>query len=368
LKYYLIAGERSGDLHGGNLIREIGKQDTHASFRCFGGEYMQQAGAELVVHYNELAMMGFAEVLLNLNRISRLMKQCKQDIISYQPDVVILIDFGGFNLRLAKFLKNRNIKVYYYISPKVWAWNQGRAKKIKKLVDRMFVILPFEKTFYQKYDWEVDYVGNPVLDAVKQFTPKLDFKTSLNLNENPIIAVLPGSREQELKRIIPTLVQTAKLNLQYNFVIAAVHTLPDYLYAPFAELQNVKLIFEQTYNLLHIADAAIVTSGTATLETTLFKVPQVVVYKTSTFNYAIGSRLVKVAYISLPNLIADKQVVKELIQDQLNAQSVTKELGELINNESYRQEMFSNYESIYEALDTGSASANTARLILKYFQ
>jgi lipid-A-disaccharide synthase len=368
LKYYLIAGERSGDLHGGNLIRAIARKDAQASFRCFGGEYMQEAGAELVVHYAALAMMGFAEVISNLSRISRLMQQCKKDIKTFQPDVVILIDFGGFNLRLAKFLKANNYKVYYYISPKVWAWNQGRARKIKKLVDKMFVILPFEKAFYQRYNWEVDYVGNPVLDAVKQFTPTTNFKASLNLSDNPLIAVLPGSRKQELKRIVPVLAQIARQNQKYNFVIAAIDTLNKEMYADFAQVENVKLVYEQTFDLLKVADAAIVTSGTATLETALFKVPQVVVYKTSAFNYAIGSRLVRVSYISLPNLIANKEVVKELLQDEMNPQGVSIELEKLIEDQSYRNEMLKNYNEIYRSLDTGSASENTAELIVNHLK
>ena len=329
---------------------------------------MQQAGADLVVHYSELAVMGLGEVLTNLIRISSLMSRCKKDILAYQPDVVILIDFGGFNLRLASFLKKHHIKIFYYITPKVWAWNQGRAMKIKRLVDRMFVILPFEKDFYKKYVWEVDYVGNPVLDEVKQFIPNAEFKRSLGSSNKKVIAVLPGSRKQELKRVIPVLAETARINPQFNFIIAAVDTLPKELYSTFDTLSNVTLVFEQTYNLLAVADAAIVTSGTATLETALFKVPQVVVYKTSSFNYAIGSRLVSVPFISLPNLVAEKEVVKELLQNHMTAQSVSDELKELINNHDYRNEMLKNYDRIYELLDTGSASDRTATLMLNYLR
>ncbi|HMP99354.1 MAG TPA: lipid-A-disaccharide synthase [Cyclobacteriaceae bacterium] len=368
MKYYLIAGERSGDLHGGNLIRALNRHDPEAKFRCFGGDDMQQAGADLVLHYNQLAMMGLWEVMKNIWRLSKLMKHCRQDILQYKPDVVILIDFGGFNLRIAKFLKQQGIKVFYYISPKVWAWNQGRARKIKKLVDRMFVILPFEKEFYLKYNWQVDYVGNPVLDAVKQFLPAQNFRTQVNGNSKKVIAVLPGSRAQELIRILPELKKVAQMQKRYHFVVAAVKTLPQELYAGVKSLENVQLVFEQTYDLLCTADAAIVTSGTATLETALFKVPQVVVYKTSTFNYAIGSRLVKVDYISLPNLVANKAVVKELLQDDCTATQIADEVKRLVENSSYREEMMRNYDSIYNQLDTGSASDNTAKLMLSYLK
>lgn len=366
MKYYLIAGERSGDLHGGNLIKALASQDSNAAFRCFGGEQMQAAGAALAVHYQELAMMGFAEVLTNLGKLSRLIQKCKADILNYQPDVVILIDFGGFNLRIASFLKQRGIKVFYYITPKVWAWNQGRAKKIKRLVDKMFVILPFEKDFYQKYDWDVDYVGNPVLDAVKSFMPDPQFK-KINISGNArLIAVLPGSRKQELLRVSSTLTKVFQENSHLHFAIAAVDTLPALLYDKLKNYKNVSLIYEQTYDLLSVADAAIVTSGTATLETALFKVPQVVVYKTSALNYAIGSRLVNVKYISLPNLIADKEVVRELLQDKMTADTVVAELKKLIDDQSYRAQMLSRYEAIYQLLDIGSASQNAATLITKY--
>jgi lipid-A-disaccharide synthase len=365
MRYYLIAGERSGDLHGGNLVKSLKQYDNNAEFSGFGGDRMSEEGVSLTLHYKHLAFMGFFEVLKNLFKISGYLKLCKRDILKFKPDVVVLIDYGGFNLKMASFLKKNNIKTYYYITPKVWAWNQGRAWKIKRLIDRMFVILPFEKDFYKNYDWEVDYVGNPVLDAIKSHEQK---DLPLGNENKEVIAVLPGSRKQEVINVINLLPAVIKGNPDLYFVIATVDNLDDSLYDPVIGFSNVELIQGRTYDLLLKAKAAIVTSGTATLETALLKVPQVVIYKTSSISYHIGKRLIKVGYISLVNLIADKPVVKELIQNDLNEANLKKELNELVSNDQHRTQIISDYKEIYQTLDVGSASDNTARLIVNYLK
>ncbi|QSE97285.1 lipid-A-disaccharide synthase [Fulvivirga lutea] len=363
MRYYLVAGERSGDLHGSNLIKEISKLDKSANFRGVGGDEMISAGLDANIHYKELAFMGFLEVLLNLRTIRSFLIKTKEDIISYRPDVVILIDYGGFNLKLASFLHKKGIKVFYYITPKVWAWNQGRAYKIKRLVDRMFVILPFEKEFYKKFDWDVDYVGNPVLDAIKNHNYK---EVSFSNNDKPIIAILPGSRSQELKTTLPEVKKVIINNPQLYFVIAKVNNLELSQYFGLEDFENVELTEGNTYDLLKQSKAAIVTSGTATLETALLKVPQVVIYKTSFTSYVIGKRLIKVGYISLVNLIADKPVVKELIQNDLNKNQLENELYLLIKDDNKRAQIIEDYNKIERTLDIGSASKNTAELIIKY--
>lgn len=369
MKFYLIAGERSGDLHGGNLIREIKKREPDALFRGFGGDYMREAGMEEVVHYRELAFMGFAEVLANLRTISKKIELCKRDILLYQPDVIILIDYAGFNMRIAKFARQNMIKVFWYISPKVWAWNQGRAWKLKANVNRMFVILPFEKGFFRKFDWEVDYVGNPVLDAIKAHKSDDDFIKVNSLDRGKrIVALLPGSRQQELKKIIPLMASVAAKMPDVQFIVAAVSNLKQELYGELKSISNVKFVNDAAYDLLTVADAAVVTSGTATLETALFRVPQVVVYKTSGLTYWIARLIIKIPFISLVNLVADKEVVKEMIQGEASVQRVSDELFAMLNNESYRVKMLNNYDEIIRILDTGSASENTARLMLKYLK
>lgn len=366
MKYYLIAGERSGDLHAGNLAKAIRKNDAEAVMRGFGGEYMRNAGVELTVHYDELAVMGFWEVLMNLRKINRYLDRCRNDIAAFKPDVVILVDYGGFNKRIAGWAKKKGFKTFYYISPKVWAWNQGRAWKLKAIIDRMFVILPFEKDFYRKFDWEVDYVGNPVLDAVKAHKPSIDFKQRHGLSsDRPIIALLPGSRKQELQNVIPIMADVAARMNQYQFAVASIESLDQSLYAPLKNLANVKFINEDTYNLLQNSTAAVVTSGTATLETALFKVPQVVVYKTSAVSYFIAKSLIKVNYISLVNLIPDREVVRELIQNDFNAENISRELEAIVSSPK-RAQMLKDYDEIYRVLDTGSASENAARLMVEY--
>lgn len=367
MRYYIIAGERSGDLHGSNLVKAIKKHDPYAVFRGFGGDYLQKAGVELFVHYAKFAVMGFVEILLNIAKIAGYLRKVREDILAYKPDVVILIDYAGFNRQMARFVKKKNIKVFYYISPKVWAWNQGRAHQLKANVDRMFVILPFEKDFYQKFNWDVDYIGNPVLDAVKAHEPDHHFLSRTSLNAGlPIIALLPGSRKQELLRITPVLTEVIKKFPGYQFAVATVNNLDKRLYAPLAGFSNVKLVEEDTYNLLQHAHAAIVTSGTATLETALFKVPQIVVYKATPMSYALVKMVIRVKFISLVNLIAGREVIRELIQDEANLNNIAQELNAIISEGAYRNKILKDYDAIFELLDTGSASENAARLMVNY--
>jgi lipid-A-disaccharide synthase len=369
MRYYLIAGERSGDLHAGNLVKAIRRREPESIFKGFGGDYMKGAGVDISVHYAQLAFMGFAEVVANLNKISGFIKQCREDILDFKPDVVVLVDYGGFNTRIAKFAKKNGLKVFYYITPKVWAWYQKRALTLKKNVDRMFVILPFERDFYRKFDWDVDYVGNPVLDAIKEHTPDQDFLSKNKFADNTsVIALLPGSRKQELTNILPLMAEIVKRFNAFQFGVAVVSNLDKKLYAPLDNLPNVRFIDDDTYNLLLHARAAIVTSGTATLETALLKVPQVVVYKTSHISYHIAKGFIRVRYISLVNLIADRTVIKELIQTEANPDSLTRELVALVSNEDYRKRIISDYDEIYGILDVGSASENAARLMRQYLR
>lgn len=367
MKYYIIAGERSGDLHAGNLAKSIQTRDAGAAFRGFGGEYMEQAGVSLALHYREMAFMGLAEIFSNLGKIRKNTKLCKQDILAYNPDVIILIDYGGFNLGIARFAKKHGYKVFYYIPPKYWAWYQNRALWLKPYVDRLFVILPFEKEFFKKFDWHADYVGNPVLDAVKAHSSDEQFMSRNQIpTKEGLIALLPGSRKQELKRIIPLMTEVARREPDHFFGVAAVSNLDRSLYKEITQLANVKLIFEDTYNLLLHSSAAIVTSGTATLETALFKVPQVVVYKANSLSYWVGKRMIKVPFISLVNLVAGKEVVKEMIQAEANADAVSNELTMILRDKSYRDQMLEGYEQVIRILDTGSASENTARLMVDH--
>lgn len=367
MRYYIIAGERSGDLHGSNLVKAIRKHDPDAVFRGLGGDYLRQEGVHLFAHYAEFAVMGFVEVILNIIKISTYLRKCGNDIIDFKADVIILIDYAGFNRQMARFGKNHGIKVFYYISPKVWAWNQNRAYQLKANVDRMFVILPFEKDFYKKFNWEVDYVGNPVLDAVKSFEPDIAFLSIHGFNKTkPLVALLPGSRKQEVLRILPVIREVVLRCPDYDFAVATVNNLDRGLYDPVASCANVRLVEEDTYNLLLNAQAAIVTSGTATLETGLFKVPQVVVYRATGFTIWLVKMIVKVKHISLVNLIAGREVVRELIQTEANPETITRELQRLLTEEAYRTKMLSGYDEIINKLDTGSASENAARLMLKY--
>lgn len=368
MKYYIVAGERSGDLHGGNLIKAIKQNDPQAQFKGFGGDDMQAAGLDISVHYKDMAFMGFIELLANLNTISNYIKKCKSEIIEWKPDVVILIDYAGFNRKIGKFCKANGIKVFYYISPKVWAWRQNRAWSLKASIDRMFVILPFEKAFFKrKVDWEVDYVGNPVLDAVKDFKPAEDFRIRYQWPaDKELIALLPGSRAQELKYIVPIMAEVVRLNPSHHFAVATVSNLPRSSYQPFEGLANVSFVEEATYDLLTYAKAAIVTSGTATLETALFQVPQVVVYKTSALNYFIAKLVIQVPFISLVNLIADREVVKEMIQKICTPALVSAELNQLASESERRRSVLEGSKEVYKILDIGSASSNAGRLMVQY--
>lgn len=366
MKYYIIAGERSGDLHAANLVKSLREIDTSQEVRGIGGDYMKDSGVEVFMHYRDLAVMGFWEVLKSVAKLRRLLKLCQKDLMAFKPDVLILVDFAGFNLRMATFGKANGIRTYYYISPKIWAWNQKRAFKIKKVVDRMFVILPFEKHFYQRYNYEVDYVGNPLLDAIDAFQPNEQFNDKNNIGINPVIAVLPGSRKQEVAYILETMLSVIQYFPDYRFVVAAVDNLPPEVYAVLDKTEQVSIVYNQTYDLLAHAHAAIVTSGTATLETALLNVPQVVCYKTSNFTYHIAKHLIKVDYISLVNLIVGEEVVKELIQNEFTTTNLKIAIREILPEGNKRQHILTGYQKVRELLGTQSASQTTARLILAH--
>lgn len=368
MKYYIISGERSGDLHGSNLIKALKSEDSSAQIRCWGGDEMEKAGGDLVVHYKEIAFMGFWEVLINLATIAKYLKFAKKDIANFGPDVIILIDYAGFNMKIAKFAKPAGYKTFYYISPKIWAWNQSRALKIKKYVDRMFVILPFEADFYKRYDYKVDYVGNPLLDAINSFEQNPDFRAQEGFDERPIVAVLPGSRKQEVDNMLAVMLAVAVRFPEYNFAVAGVDNMPAEQYERIREHPSVKLIFNKTYDLLSHAHASVVTSGTATLETALFNVPQVVCYKTSTISYKIAKALIKVDYISLVNLIADKNIVEELIQGEMNPVAVSEALRKVADNTPERKQQLEEYERVRKIMGNEKASQNAARLMIEYLR
>lgn len=364
MKYYLVAGEASGDLHGANLMKALKAADGHAVFRYFGGDKMEAEGGELVRHYSDMAFMGFTEVVLNLRAIFKNLKACKDDLLKWKPDVLILIDFPGFNLKIADFAKANGIKVCYYISPKVWAWNQKRVLKIKKIVDHLFCILPFEVDFYRGWGMEVDYVGNPLLDEIAQFRPEPGFRVKNHLGDK-VIALLPGSRKQEIERLLPVMLSVTEKYPDYTFAIAAAPTFSEEYYRQFTGTKKVQLLFNNTYNLLNVAQAAVVASGTATLETALFKVPQVVVYKGGTISIAIARLLVKIKFISLVNLIVNRKIVSELIQEDCNPEKVNQELLHMLDGEG-RSEMLRNYDDLIKLMGTPGASAKTAQLIYSY--
>ncbi len=366
MRVYIIAGEASGDLHASNLIKEMNQIHSTIQFRGWGGDLMQKQGVNIVKHYRELAFMGFIEVIKNLRTILKNISTCVKDIESFKPDAVILVDYPGFNLRVAEKIKTLGCKVFYYISPQVWAWKQNRVHKIKKLVDQMFVILPFEKDFYKKFNYDVCFVGHPLIDAIDTFTAgeKSTFLTENNLGEKKIIAVLPGSRKQEISVKLPVMLSVIHQFPQYNFVIAAAPSLGSEYFKQFAIPKNVHIVFGKTYSLLQSSYAAMVTSGTATLETALFNVPQVVCYKGSTISYHIAKRLIKVKYISLVNLIADKPVVTELIQHDFNYEKLKIELEKITNNEPVRTIMLTEYREIEKKLGGKGASHKTASEIL----
>jgi lipid-A-disaccharide synthase len=363
MRYFFVSGERSGDLHASNLIAAIKKQDPQGVFKGMGGDLSAANGLDLAAHYEEVAIMGFVEVVLGFRKVWKYLNLIKKEILAFEPDALVLVDFGGFNLKLAAFAKAQGIAVHYYIPPKVWAWNQKRAYKIKSLTDAVYSILPFEKEFFKKYGVEVNYVGNPLLDEIQKFSPHPFFHQKNNLNYSPIIALLPGSRRQELNNMLSVMLQVVKKFPGAQFVIAGVSNLDKSLYAQ-AQAAGIKVVFDQTYDLLHHANAAIVTSGTATLETALFRVPQVVVYKTSSISYAIARRLIKVPFISLVNLIAEEQVVKELIQEAYNINGVAEELNRLLSDMVYKGQILQGYDQVRDIIGTDSASETTASLLV----
>jgi len=364
VKYYMIAGEASGDLHASNLIKELRKKDTHADIRAWGGDLMEAQEAEVVKHYRELAFMGFAEVLLNLRTILSNISNCKNDILQYQPDLIILVDYPGFNLRIAKWAHEQGFKIAYYISPQIWAWKRNRVYKIKKYVNEMMVILPFEKEFYAKYQMDVSYVGHPLLDALPQASQDhKKFQKDHQLDAKPIIALLPGSRKQEISKMLSIMMTQIPLFPNYQFVIAAAPSIHDSFYADIIGHQKVKIIKDKTHRLLQHTHAALVTSGTATLETALIGVPEVVCYKGNRISYEIAKRIVNINYISLVNLIMDREVVKELIQNELTHQNLQQELTKILDGPS-REQMLIEFQKLKEKLGSGGASKRAAEIVI----
>jgi len=369
MKYYIIAGEASGDLHGANLMKALYKEDPNSEIRFWGGDLMQAVGGTMVKHYRELAFMGFIEVVLNLKTILNNIKICKKDFADFQPDAVIFIDYPGFNMRIATWAKERKIPTHYYISPQIWAWKENRIKAIKRDVDFMYVILPFEKDFYEnKHQFPVHFVGHPLIDAIENRTTidNATFRTTNNLSEKPIIALLPGSRKQEITKMLSLMLSVVSDFKEYQFVIAGAPSQDLELYHPFLN-ENVAFISNKTYDLLSVAHAALVTSGTATLETALFKVPEVVCYKGSWISYQIAKRVITLKYISLVNLIMDKEVVKELIQDELNPKNIRFELAKILSG-PHRENMLKDYEALEKKLGGKGASEKTAKLIVSSFE
>jgi len=365
MKYYFIAGEASGDLHASKVIAHLTTLDLTAKMQGVGGNLMEDAGMTLTEHYKNTSFMGFVEVLKNLPTIFDLFARIKKDILQFKPDVLILVDYPGFNLRIAEWAFKQNIKVHYYISPQIWAWKESRIHKIKAFIDSMFVILPFEKEFYQKWDYNVDFVGHPLIDEIheRSFLSESEFNAKHNLPNKPIIALLPGSRGQEISRVLPILLTVCGKFKAHQFIIAGAPHIEGKFYETIIKNQSVKVIVDDTYNLLNQSVAALVTSGTATLETALFKVPQIVCYKGNSLSYQIGKKLIKVKYISLVNLIMDELVVAELIQDDLNTERLVEELELLIYQESKIQKLQDKYIELIDKLGNQGASKKTAELI-----
>lgn len=397
MKYYIIAGEASGDLHGSNLIRELKKLDQSADFRIWGGDKMEQAGGTLVKHYRDLAFMGFTEVIKNISTILKNISFCKQDILKYHPSALILIDYPGFNLRIAKWAKQQQLKVIFYISPQLWAWNESRVNLVKRYVDKMMVILPFEKEFYKKHGYNADYVGHPLVQVIENYKDRYQnmsksVKDELLLskqnngnktsNDAPgqkyepiadhrdveIIALLPGSRRQELELKLPIMLEVAKHFPTYQFIVAKAPGIENLFYERFLSLyQNVSAVSDQTYLLLSRATAALVTSGTATLETALFGVPEIVCYKGNELSYQIAKRLIKIKFICLVNLIMNKEVVKELIQKDLTVKNLVRELASILTDHGRQQQIKNDYAELKNLLSLGgNASENAARIVFEF--
>ena len=366
MKYYLISGEASGDLHASNLMRSLKQEDSEMEVRAWGGDLMEAQGATLVKHYKELAFMGFLEVVMNLRIILNNLAFCKKDVLEFQPDLLILVDYPGFNMRVAKFAKQHNIPVYYYVSPQVWAWKKNRVYDIKKYVTKLYTILPFEKDFYKQFDCEVEYLCHPLLDAVFNYKNELKVEANHWKQEGrPLIALLPGSREQELNKMLLKMIEVEKQFPNCDFVIAGVDALGKDFYHSFLKHSNIRVVFNKTYELFDEADAALVSSGTATLETALFNVPQVVCYQTSWFSFKIAQLLVAIKYISLVNLISDKEVVKELIQDDLTIANMVAELKKILSP-AHKTHMLNQYTELRTLLGGEGASERVAKSIYNH--
>jgi len=364
MRYFIIAGEQSGDLHGSNLVLGLKAADSSAEIYCWGGDLMEAAGATLLVHYKKMAFMGFIAVLKNLGKISENLKLCKSQIDQYKPDAVILIDYPGFNLRIAEFSKNAGYTTFYYISPKIWAWNEGRVKRIRKYVDRMFIIFPFEVEFYRKHGINLEYVGNPLVDEterrISSFPSKSDIRKDLGISEKPVISLLAGSRKHEIELILPEMLKVVHYFPDYQFILAGVKNIPDELYIKVIGINPVILIKEKTYEILYISEAALVTSGTATLEAALHGAPQVVCYKGDFLSMLIAWMVIKVKYISLVNLILDSEAVKELVQYDLNENKVYSELKAILPGGTKRDKILSDYAVLKEKLGPAGASGRIA--------
>lgn len=368
MKYYFIAGEVSGDLHAGNCMTEIQKHDPHAQFAFTGGDLMEKvSGKKADIHIKHMAFMGFVDVLKNIRTIQKNFKIVKAQILKFKPDLLVLVDYPGFNLRMAKWATENGIKVDYYISPTVWAWKEGRVEQIKKYTNKLFVILPFEEDFYKKHNHKVYFTGHPLIDAIEkqkpQFRTKEQFISDNHLSNKPIIVVLPGSRVQEIERMMSIMMEVTKDYPDYQFIVAGANNLSKEYYKNL-EQQNVKVLFNQTYELMTYAKAGIIKSGTSTLESGLFKLPQVVCYKGGAVSFAIGKRLVKIKYISLVNLIMDKPIVKELVQNDLTAKNISEELNLLLNDSTYRNTMIQEYEALIQHLGGAGASARIAKYLV----
>ncbi len=366
MKYYIIAGEASGDLHASNLMKELKKKDTQAIFRYLGGDLMQEQGGELVKHYNETAYMGFLDVFMHLRSILKNIKLIKQDVLNYKPDVLILVDYPGFNLRIAEYAFHAGIRVFYYISPKIWAWKQSRVFKIKQFVDKLFIIFPFEKDFYKKFDYDVEYVGNPIMDAIETEDKDIDkFRRKYELSERRIIALLPGSRKQEIKHNFPVMLKVAAQFPELQFIVAGASSLEKSFIEKYITQKNVKLLYNKTHEILIHSDAALVTSGTATLETAILNIPEAVCYRGDAVSYQIAKRLIKVDFISLVNLVMQKEVIKEYVQNNMTVENLSKELNLLLNNDLYKNTMLANYAQMRERLGGKGASERTAEIMVK---
>jgi len=365
MKYYIIAGEASGDLHASNLIKYLKKKDEQAEIRAWGGKLMEDQGATIIKHYRDLAFMGFIEVLMNLRTIMSNISFCKKDIQQFQPDTIILVDYPGFNLRIAKWAHEQGFKIIYYISPQVWAWKKNRVHKIKKYVDEMMVILPFEEDFYAQYDYPVSYVGHPLLDALPEANEEaVEIRKKLGLDERPVIAILPGSRKQEVKKMLKIMLTQIQHFPDYHFVIAGAPSLEESFYKEIIGNKDIQLVHNQTHKLLQISHAALVTSGTATLETALIGIPEVVCYKGSKISFEIAKRIVDIKFISLVNLIMDREVVKELIQQELNEKMLKAELFKILEG-SEREKMLQSFAELKEKLGDGGASERAAEIVYK---